>query len=112
MHTSRTICISTSYDWCKTPWIGLLHGGATHGTACCASIIGYFSAVCSILPSTSVTSRCLPLQVAEDRVAELRQELSVTKDELARATSVAGKAAAAEARLVKGEGMVPAGKIA
>eukprot|EP00775_Hariotina_reticulata_P012916 gene12916-13043_t len=50
------------------------------------------------------------LKVAEDRVAELRQELSVTRDELARATTVAGKAAAAEARLVKGEGMVPAGK--
>jgi hypothetical protein len=33
----------------------------------------------------------------------------VTRDELARAAAVASRAAAAEAKLVKGEGVVPAG---
>lgn len=41
-------------------------------------------------------------------MAELNTELGVTRDELARATAVAGRAAAAEAKLVKSEGMVPA----
>jgi hypothetical protein len=51
---------------------------------------------------------CL-LQASETRAAELSTELGVTRDELARAAAVASRAAAAEAKLVKGEGVVPAG---
>lgn len=47
-------------------------------------------------------------QASEARGAELAAELGVTRDELARASAVAGRAAAADARLVKGEGTVPA----
>lgn len=49
------------------------------------------------------------MQATEARAAELTTELSVMRDELARATAVANRAAAAKAKLVKGEGMVPAG---
>lgn len=49
------------------------------------------------------------LQASEAKVASLNSELGVTRDELARASAVASRATAAEAKLVKGDGMVPAG---
>lgn len=55
------------------------------------------------------TCYVLTLQATESRAAELSTELGVTRDELARAAAVASRAAAAEAKLVKGEGVVPAG---
>lgn len=51
---------------------------------------------------------CL-LQAAESAVAALNSELGVTRDELTRTKAVAARAAAADAQLVKAEGVVPAG---
>jgi hypothetical protein len=73
--------------------------------------------IVAVYPSPSVQQRlcvcvCLTrplLQASETRAAELTTELGVTRDELARAAAVANRAAAAEAKLVKGEGVVPAG---
>lgn len=49
------------------------------------------------------------IQASEAMVSDLNSELGVTRDELARASAVASRATAAEAKLVKGDGMVPAG---
>jgi multidrug efflux pump subunit AcrA (membrane-fusion protein) len=48
-------------------------------------------------------------QASEAALAKANHELAVTRDELTRAASVAARAAAADARLVKSEGTVPAG---
>lgn len=52
----------------------------------------------------------LPVQqAAEASVAQLTTELGVTQEELTRTAAVAARAAAAEAKIVKAEGVVPAG---
>eukprot|EP00879_Flechtneria_rotunda_P027474 GHRR01029434.1.p1 GENE.GHRR01029434.1~~GHRR01029434.1.p1 ORF type:complete len:667 (+),score=280.66 GHRR01029434.1:375-2375(+) len=50
------------------------------------------------------------LKAFEACAADLSSELGIVRDELARTNAVAQKAAAADARLVKGEGTVPAGQ--
>jgi hypothetical protein len=50
------------------------------------------------------------LQAAEATAAQLTTELGVTRDELTRTGAVAARAAAADAKIVKAEGVVPAGK--
>jgi hypothetical protein len=65
---------------------------------------------CGLMLVTALcTATFCSLQASESRAAELCTELGLTRDELARAAAVASRAAAAEAKLVKGEGMVPAG---
>jgi hypothetical protein len=49
-------------------------------------------------------------QAAEATAAQLTTELSVTRDELTRTGAVAARAAAADAKIVKAEGVVPAGE--
>jgi septal ring factor EnvC (AmiA/AmiB activator) len=61
-----------------------------------------------LLPLLALRSAGCP-QAAESAAAALTSELAVTRDQLSRSAAVAGRAAAADARLVNEEGTVPAG---
>lgn len=87
---------------CVADWqVVCLHARISVGTS-------YKTCGCNIVDT--FVSHWPTVQASESKVASLSTELSVTRDELSRASAVASRAATAEAKLVKSEGMVPAGE--